>query len=317
MCLIVIKKKGLPLPKEEHLRNGATANADGLGIMYHKLGAAMVQVKKDFKNIDELLTFQKATIKKDDTAVIHFRLATHGLKDIGNRHPFPVTLNREMLRAGETACQMAMAHNGIIDQYSRLTPQKYSDTQKFILDILAQERIKSGLNDEAIKKLILHYIGNDKLVILDNRGGLLLFNDFVDEGGILFSNTSYLTRYAGYSWEPQSWRAWGQKTKAEADFQTCAYCGKFKRVTALEIDTGNENLEVSACKTCRKRIRKKKLDPQSFIYSGEMQEDICDFCDQLFPEIELKDAPDGYRLCGECYPRVYGDKEGGGIYATT
>jgi len=146
MCLIISKPKGVALPIKKHLVEAEKNNPDGIGIAYYK-NNGIVRIKKTFRNVHSLYKFLKANITAEDILLIHFRIATSGKVDKGNRHPFPITLNKQLLRKEELSCRFAVAHNGVISQYGG--HKKYSDSQKFIIDILANKRIKANLSNGA------------------------------------------------------------------------------------------------------------------------------------------------------------------------
>ena len=136
MCLIAIKRQGIGLPDKTKLENGYKNNPDGVGIAILRNNKNQIYIKKDFKDFEVFYKWAKNNIGIADLAVIHFRLATSGKVDIGNRHPFPITQNKILLRKSSLFCNFAVAHNGILSDYS-IKDKKFSDTQKFILDILA------------------------------------------------------------------------------------------------------------------------------------------------------------------------------------
>ena len=193
MCVIVAKPQGKDVPNREILANCEKSNPHGIGIMYYKADKPMVHIKKDFRNAGSLHNWLKQNITKEDTLVIHFRYATSGKVDKGNRHPFPITRNKSLLRRTELICQRGVVHNGVLSQYGG--HHKYSDTQKFTVDILADPKIKRNLGSKAVIKLIREYINGDKLAILANQQ-LILIGEFIEDKGILYSNTTYkTTRY--------------------------------------------------------------------------------------------------------------------------
>jgi len=118
MCLIIAKNSKVNLPPIKYLKNADFYNPHGMGIAYWKYGSKEVFIKKDFKNIKPFIKWFKKNISKKDACIIHFRFATSGLVDNGNRHPFPLTKNSSILRRENFKCKVAVAHNGIINQYS-------------------------------------------------------------------------------------------------------------------------------------------------------------------------------------------------------
>lgn len=190
MCIIITKKQGIELPNKNTLKNCEENNPHGCGIALWKQGRKEVYIKKDFKNYKKLYNFLIDNVKKEDVLIIHFRIATDGLIDKGNRHPFPLTKNIKLLRKINLLCNYAVAHNGILNRWSG--HEKYSDTQKFIFNVLSEPLIKNNLQNKTIQELITGYLGKDKLAILTCEGNLYLFGDWIEENnGLLFSNDGY------------------------------------------------------------------------------------------------------------------------------
>ncbi len=192
MCIIIGKPAGIKLPKEEYIRNSESMHKDGIGIGLWKDKSNDVFIKKDFITLKSFLKWYKQNITKKDAYVLHFRNATSGLVDYGNRHPFPVTKNWKLLRKKQILCNLAVAHNGVIMDYS-YQDKKFSDSQKFIIDILSDSVIKHGLFNKTIQKLILKFIDDDKLCFLTKEGKMLFLGEFEKEKGIYYSNDSYKT----------------------------------------------------------------------------------------------------------------------------
>ena len=312
MCLGAVKYAGAELPKDEHLKEAEVRNKDGIGVSYWKPGSTEVNIKKDFKDVSELISWLKENIKKEDVCLIHFRLATHGLVDVGNRHPFPVTKNKELLRKVELVCQMSAIHNGILNQYG--DHKKYSDTQKFILDILAEEDIKNNLDNEKIRKLIGFYLGGDRLAILRNDGTVFLFGEWVKEGDIFYSNSGYKSYILTNSYF--------DRRKGDSYVTTCEGCGEDKNCKWIS-DLTDKIQEWLLCKSCRKQYRKGKLTVENFFINMDERdcEDAkwktvdkqCENCRQWVTENELFPYYQ-YKLCRKCveelehYDKTQGDK---------
>lgn len=59
---------------------------------------------------------------------------------------------------------------------------------------------KDFYKDEAGKKLVYNFI-KSKMVFLDSDGYIATVGDFITEGGMLYSNTSYKARTVYYNWD--------------------------------------------------------------------------------------------------------------------
>lgn len=198
MCIIIVKKSEVDIPSKKILAECNNNNPDGIGIAYLKAGSCQVRIKKDFKNVKKLYNFLDANIDKKDLLMIHFRIATSGNVDKGNRHPFPISDNRGLMRELNVITNMAMSHNGILSQHSWMNT-KFSDSQKFVMNVLSG--IRNELDNPAIQILIKDYIKNDKLAILNKDGKFTMFGDFIEDGGLFYSNNSY--KKAVFDW--RSW----------------------------------------------------------------------------------------------------------------
>lgn len=309
MCLIAVKGQGVELPKEKFMLHAEKRNSDGIGIMYWKPNTTDVCIKKDFKDAQEMIKWTHDNIKVEDILVIHFRLATHGLKDIGNRHPFPITKNKELLRKPELVCQVAVAHNGILNNYNH--HPKFSDTQKFVLDILADESVKNNLDSEAVQKLINAFIDGDKLAILRNDGICYRYGDWEECEKIFYSNTGYKPFEQSFGMSVYNsvadWR--NRFCNERSDFQPlncsvvdkhgeawvalCDGCSESKLVRYVEI----EDNAFSLCKKCRKEVRKGKLQLDPTL-EPDM---VCDGCGEFVKEEELTAVDGAWKVCKKCY----------------
>jgi len=318
-CLIAVKEAGVIFPQDKYMVEANDHNADGIGIAFFKPGDTEVHIKKNFKSVAEFMKWTKENIKQEDICVIHFRLATHGLKDAGNRHPFPVTKNKKLLRETESVCQMAVAHNGVIRDYGH--HDKFSDTQKFVLDILAEDAIKNNLQDRAVQKLINNFIDGDKLAILDNEGSLYYFGVFNEFEGIQYSNYSYkpVEYLPAYKYDPDKWKNWRKDAekdtkqywkdidkKADKDVQYVDFCdGCHEKHLLREVTRGDDMFYL--CKSCRKQARKNKL--QIFLdYDAEIKKEDtvrCESCEDTVPKANSQIVY-GSIVCDTCAKELEG-----------
>lgn len=303
MCLIAVKPCGIKLPKDEYLKTAERKNSDGMGIAYWKHGTLEVKIKKDFINIKELLDYIHSNITEEDALVIHFRLATHGLKDIGNRHPFPISKDGNLLRAPFLICDSAVAHNGVIREYG--IHATYSDTQKFIMDILSSDIIKNNLENPTIQKLVNHFIDGDRLAILQKDGFIWTFGEYVEEDGILYSNSGYkpfLNLSHSSYWNNHNYYDDEYGYDNRSFMEECEECKKRKWVMFSEIkidETTSRYLRL--CKGCRKKLRKENRKTKK----DEVEKIQCDIC-TLFYEENKVDLIDEVHICKGCQ-NIYRD----------
>ena len=207
MCVIVAKKQGYDLPSEEILRNCFNHNDDGCGYMYqHK---EKVIIKKGFMNFKE---FYKSIVKdyeekhlKEQNLVMHFRIGTSGNMDEGATHPFPISSKNKDLTATKIYTDIGMVHNGVIYEYSH-KDSKLSDTQHFIKEFV---KPLYDLNKHFLdNKMIINILQKEctsKLAFLDSRDNLYTIGDFIEDNGILYSNSSYKAYTTTYDYSKCNW----------------------------------------------------------------------------------------------------------------
>ena len=189
MCVIAIKKKGVPLPSDGTLRKCFEANPHGAGMMY--LTKRGVRVRKGLMTWKNFKVAHDRLMFGDDSVVVyHFRKATGGNVNPGNTHPFPVTKDVDVMRRTEGGYKMAMAHNGTLRNQPR---DGMSDTQLFVCDVLAAPVVRENLHDASVRELIEGYISDSLVAVLDADGSLHALGDGWEEDGdgVMFSNMDW------------------------------------------------------------------------------------------------------------------------------
>jgi predicted glutamine amidotransferase len=306
MCVIAVKYKNVELPKEEHLRACEYRNKDGIGVALLRADATEIMIKKDFVDIEVFIKWFYETVKKEDICIIHYRFATHGLKDVGNRHPFPVTQNKELLRKPELVCQMAVAHNGVLDYEHH---PKYSDTQKFVLDILADETIKNNLANPKIRKLINNFVASDRLVVLQADGTMYFWGEWVKEGEIYYSNSSYKDTKIEYLGFASGFNKFADNKETKSFMDICDGCGKQKSVKVAEFNEQDDSGDfLYLCKSCRKQMKKGKLmlpgaSETQITRNLEVNTILEDIqCENCYDWVPKKDICGyfGHKICPDC-----------------
>ena len=210
MCLIIAKYSGLDLPIESRLRTAWMNNSDGFGLAYWEEGMPLVQINKGAMTLRDMLDLvDQVPNAKNKKVIMHFRMATDGRIDAGNCHPFPVSSSIGQLRRTETRTNCAVAHNGIIDDFSTgwtkvvdpttkkvswkkpEVPPKLSDTQLFIKEHMVG--LGKALFNRSVLSMITAY--TDSKFALLGRGKLVLLGKFIQDQGIYYSNDGYKFRY--------------------------------------------------------------------------------------------------------------------------
>lgn len=288
-CIIIFKPKDKDMPKDEYLVASGIKNSDGVGIALLKDNSTTVQIKKDFKDTKAMIDWTKENVKKEDILVVHFRFATHGLKDEGNRHPFPIVgeEHKELLRETNINVDIAVVHNGVLSQYGSKEEKTFSDTQLFIMDILAKEVVKNNITDDTILKLVHEYIGTDKLLILKGDGTHILLGNYIEHEGCFYSNRTYepvkevKVEYLPY------YHKWGNKTEWKT--LKCTRCGENSQTVCTDEKT-------YVCSKCY-FAEKNKLNYKN-------NESICEHCKELKVVKECKVGKDVYLMCKKCRREV-------------
>src|SRR6266576_668577 len=160
MCLAIFKPKGVSLPKR-YLKNAFHNNDDGAG--FAVANGKQVEIYKGYFSFGEFYKAFKAHTNK--TAIIHFRLNTHGLTNVSNCHPFGLCSER-----------FALIHNGILD--IECSDKTRSDTAHFADLVLAPILDKVDFADTSLKYLVETSIGDyNKVVLLRGDGAHVIFNE--------------------------------------------------------------------------------------------------------------------------------------------
>ena len=198
MCIICYKPNKVDLPSDDVIRTMFKNNPDGAGFMYPLGGITEskdlisvcrwegVQIKKGFMDVESFLkALHEITKPKDRPIVMHFRIATHGKKDQGATHPFPLSGDKIELRA-----PIGIAHNGIISQCCS-SSKMLSDTQIFVKRFLTEISLEKGFTTESLEPVSMIAGYSNKFVLLNKYGEVALVGNFVEEGGCYYSNSTY------------------------------------------------------------------------------------------------------------------------------
>lgn len=265
MCIIAVKRSGIAMPTEDILRKCFINNADGAGYMFSRRG--QVHIRKGFMKFKEFLSdLRSCNLRKEDSVIFHFRIATAGAVEPALTHPFPVSQEPRELLSTRIDTDMAMAHNGIIASMS-YSNAAYSDTQYFIMRVLGHQAVKETIFDEKSRfaESIIGQCFGSKFAFLNGSGQIRLFGDFIKDEGIMYSNHGY--KYGTYCYGPQ----WGWKKGED---------GVYRKEESATAFTDLEKLtdERIFCTFC-----KEFFDSQDVIYTSSH---ICPNCYQDLPGAE-------------------------------
>ena len=197
MCIIAAKPAGVSMPDRETIRTMWNGNRDGAGLMY--LDKGQVRIEKGFmaykdlaNHLDEL---ERRLDLKSIPVVMHLRITTHGGTKPENTHPFPITDSVGALKKLTITTDVGVAHNGIIP----ITPRKgISDTMEYIATQLAP--LKRAMPKFYENKHALTLVENaihSRMAFLSRDGKLTTVGTFIEDNGMLYSNTSY-QKLSGY-----------------------------------------------------------------------------------------------------------------------
>ena len=201
MCIICVKKAGVKAPTTEVIENMFLANPNGAGFAYVKNNRVIIN--KGLMTLESFTTALDKVYKslgnkiQNTPFIYHFRITTSGGTKQSLTHPFPLSNKKSKLLRLQQSCDVAVAHNGIID----INIEKgLSDTATYIKNELsAYKTIKTDFyKSEVIQDAIEHRI-DSKLAILSQDGSIVTIGNFEEENALLFSNTSYMGYRSFYS----------------------------------------------------------------------------------------------------------------------
>jgi hypothetical protein len=225
MCLALYKPAGIEV-NWAALETGMLYNSDGAGFAVAVDGQLIIE-KGFFKWEDFKKAFEPFA---EHSAIVHFRLATHGAKNQANCHPFALA------DFGGDNMPVAVIHNGIFSDASS-DQKQWSDTWHVCRDVLHPlwKRDAKIFGEDAMVTLGDRFVGSsNKLVFLAADGTATLWGESNGHwsDGIWYSNHSYecssyadpryrgSRRYAGYHSymdDDDYWTASGSKSaKASA-----------------------------------------------------------------------------------------------------
>ena len=192
MCIICVSPKRVRQPNVTTIRRMFQNNPDGAGYMVARDGKVIIS--KGFMDVDEYIEAIRAEhFTAKDPVVYHFRISTQAGVNPEMTHPFPLSNRIEHMKVLDVECSCGVAHNGIIRLTTDPTNKEYSDTALFIADYLSEIiRCSEDLKDEGVLKLV-HRLAGSKLAIMDGDGYIATVGEYINQKGLLFSNTSFET----------------------------------------------------------------------------------------------------------------------------
>lgn len=256
MCIIVAVPTNVEIPSDEVLRTCFCSNPDGAGFMYSD--GKNVRIRKGFMEWGEFKSaLDSEHIPSDSAVVLHFRIATHGKVQPKCCHPFPISSEPADLGALAIESRFGIAHNGVIQ--GRRTDQNWSDSMDFVASVVAPlARMNPSFMHSSDAIELLQGACRSKLAIIDNAGDLALVGDFYEDGGVFYSNESYLplrTNWSSYGslfgrWDDASYydEPWDDVDKLVENlpFEACQICDMAHECALWEPECANEETSIQA-----------------------------------------------------------------------
>lgn len=340
MCIAVIKPKNVEMPDYKTLKNCFTSNPHGAGFMYSDGNRLVIQ--KGYMTFPDFYTaLSEANLKKEQLVFLHFRIATHGLRDGGNTHPFPVTNDVNELRSVKNTFNgYGLIHNGII-HYDPVTFKTYdptgvsSDTMLFSMILSdcidsmkeAKNKITALQEDYSEENMIAYRIitGDNlvdkhidaglswnKIAIMDSNENFVMFGDWIEDNGMFYSNHDYQDYdYRGY----YGYYGCGgydnnvNTTIVTNSYEICCSCGSYDRKNEMTPTIYNgyccekckRDFGLIKCKECQNYAIPEDL------YGGlcrdcKANDYRCEKCDKKASYLRSKNSK---LYCQDCYETLF------------
>lgn len=170
MCLLIVKPKGVKMPKKSILAKAYACNPDGCGF---------ASTHDYFKSLDFNEFYRRLSLVGDDEAcIIHFRFATHGTVIKSNCHPFKHK-------------DVYFAHNGILP----IIPYKgKTDSETAFRRLFVPEIENYGLHSPELREAVDSIIGGSKFAFLRDTE-VVKFGNFYEIDGAYYSNLRFTYRF--------------------------------------------------------------------------------------------------------------------------
>lgn len=210
MCIAVIKPKNVEFPTKKELSNCFTSNPHGAGFMYSD-GNNLI-IKKGYMTFDSFYkAFQNEKIDKSKLVFFHFRIATHGLIDGGNTHPFPVVNDVSLLRKVDLKFKgYGLIHNGVI-YYPKTAFASYDPSGIISDTMLMAMRLADAFSNNTKKiedfetaiaynftkrfdkldKAIENELSYNKVAIMNEKEDYVKYGDWIEHNGSFYSNNDF------------------------------------------------------------------------------------------------------------------------------
>ena len=205
MCILIVSKKDVKLPSEEVLKECFYGNPDGAGFAV-SLGNGKVHYEKGFMTFTEWNEAIKRADQKYDmtkhAVVLHARISTCNGVTPQLTHPFPVDESYKKMTELTGEVEAVFAHNGIFS--SKFQPTKdemCSDTMKFNKEVIYKyyKKDKYFMHNPQKRKIVSDLAQSCRIAFLNGFDEVEYAGNFIEEDGILYSNSSYKPSTYTYS----------------------------------------------------------------------------------------------------------------------
>ncbi len=192
MCLIIYKPAGLKLPKQDVLFRAFFQNPNGAGIAT-RLEDGRIFYSKGHMIFEDLEYSLSRLYRKNRELMIHFRLASSGVVNEYNTHPFVLSTNLSDFEKLEGyATNGLLAHNGTRNLTLFPEPERFfrskgfNDTARlaYLYSFLAEK----GLNLDERLIIIKNLISIDRIIIFERKKTIRL-GSWTEKGGLFYSNS--------------------------------------------------------------------------------------------------------------------------------
>ena len=261
MCLLVVCQPN-STPKREELQAGACRNPHGFGfaiVANDKIISWRSMSAK--KTINKFL--QLRSQYPDGYAMWHARLATHGVKNESNCHPFVVGNDERVY----------LAHNGVLDVKIHANDRR-SDTRVFAEDILPAMGGVQSLDNDHLFDMISKWATGSKIAVLsvhpDSKYQCYIVNEKSgewDTDGVWWSNKHHIPKPATIvgTYKPSHISYTYELPSVTYDWKTLKE--SYSSMTGDDPNDFTEDDEFTTCISCK--------NPISVILSA----DYCEWCD--------------------------------------
>lgn len=170
MCIIIVKPMGAKMPPKSILDSCRALNPHGFGF------ATKDRIYKTLSYEDFCREIR--SISKEESAILHFRYATHGSIREANCHPFR-----------DEDSGVSFAHNGILD----IAPHgDMTDSETAFRTILVPVIREHGLRSDRFITTAHSIIGGSRFAFIDRDGEYSLYGPFTQYRDCWYSNTRFL-----------------------------------------------------------------------------------------------------------------------------